>query len=99
MYRLALCAFALAAACTMSGPQKDQSPSIGTPEQTQQLDPSSDVDAAMPPADAGMPVDAPCDAATLCGNGVIDPGEQCDDGSANGTAGDTCSATCQCMPS
>jgi cysteine-rich repeat protein len=38
-------------------------------------------------------------AAPLCGNGVIDDGEQCDDGSANGTAGDTCSATCECVPS
>ena len=93
MYRLALCAFALAAACTMSGPQTDQSPVLASPEQTEQLAPPSDVDAGMPPADA------PCDAATLCGNGVIDPGEQCDDGSANGSAGDHCSATCQCMPS
>jgi cysteine-rich repeat protein len=37
--------------------------------------------------------------ASLCGNGVIDAGEQCDDGSANGTAGDACSSTCQCVPS
>ena len=29
----------------------------------------------------------------LCGNGVLDPGEQCDDG--NRTNGDGCSATCQ----
>ncbi|HWU85638.1 MAG TPA: myxococcus cysteine-rich repeat containing protein [Kofleriaceae bacterium] len=29
----------------------------------------------------------------LCGNGVIDPGEQCDDG--NAASGDGCSATCQ----
>src|SRR5262249_4243022 len=29
----------------------------------------------------------------LCGNGVPDPGEQCDDG--NGTDGDCCSSTCQ----
>ncbi len=28
-----------------------------------------------------------------CGNGVIDPGETCDDG--NATPGDGCSATCQ----
>jgi cysteine-rich repeat protein len=28
-----------------------------------------------------------------CGNGVLDPGEQCDDG--NAAAGDCCSATCQ----
>ncbi len=31
--------------------------------------------------------------ATLCGNGVLDPGEQCDDGNTNN--GDGCSATCQ----
>jgi cysteine-rich repeat protein len=29
----------------------------------------------------------------LCGNGVIDPGEQCDDGNTAG--GDSCSSTCQ----
>ncbi|MEO6775929.1 MAG: DUF4215 domain-containing protein [Kofleriaceae bacterium] len=29
----------------------------------------------------------------LCGNGMVDPGETCDDG--NTTAGDGCSATCQ----
>ena len=28
-----------------------------------------------------------------CGNGIVDPGEQCDDG--NTTSGDCCSATCQ----
>jgi cysteine-rich repeat protein len=32
--------------------------------------------------------------AAICGNGVIEPGEQCDDGAANGTATDCCSATC-----
>ncbi|MBI5306633.1 hypothetical protein HZB04_03570 [Candidatus Wolfebacteria bacterium] len=31
----------------------------------------------------------------LCGNSIIDPGEQCDLGNLNGTAGLTCSATCQ----
>lgn len=30
---------------------------------------------------------------TLCGNGIIDPGEQCDDG--NTKSGDGCSSTCQ----
>src|SRR5436190_1670340 len=53
------------------------------------------------PGDA-MPVDAairiPVDAVIrplppLCGNGVLDPGEQCDDG--NRTPGDGCSAICQ----
>ncbi len=29
-----------------------------------------------------------------CGNGVVVPGEDCDDGSQNGAAGDACSATC-----
>jgi cysteine-rich repeat protein len=32
--------------------------------------------------------------ATICGDGQLDPGEQCDDGTMNGTAGDVCSATC-----
>ena len=30
-----------------------------------------------------------------CGNGVVDTGEQCDDGAKNGAAGDACTATCQ----
>jgi cysteine-rich repeat protein len=30
----------------------------------------------------------------ICGNGVVETGEACDDGSRNGTAGDACSATC-----
>ena len=33
-----------------------------------------------------------------CGNGVVEAGEQCDDGAANGTAGDGCSVTCQSLP-
>jgi cysteine-rich repeat protein len=32
-----------------------------------------------------------------CGNGFIEAGEQCDDGAANGTPGDGCSATCQSL--
>ena len=30
----------------------------------------------------------------VCGDGVVDRGEQCDDGANNGAPGDTCSATC-----
>ena len=30
----------------------------------------------------------------VCGNGVVETGEQCDDGELNGTAGDSCSANC-----
>lgn len=33
-----------------------------------------------------------------CGNGVLDPGEQCDDGFANGHMLDCCSATCMLEP-
>ncbi|MGE5180700.1 MAG: MYXO-CTERM sorting domain-containing protein [Acidobacteriota bacterium] len=32
--------------------------------------------------------------APACGNGVVDTGEQCDDGAQNGATGDACSATC-----
>jgi cysteine-rich repeat protein len=31
---------------------------------------------------------------TTCGNGTVEPGEQCDDGSANGQPGDCCTAAC-----
>jgi len=30
----------------------------------------------------------------VCGNGVLETGEACDDGTANGTTGDTCTASC-----
>ncbi len=33
-----------------------------------------------------------------CGDGILETGEQCDDGASNGTAGDGCSATCQSLP-
>ena len=32
---------------------------------------------------------------STCGDGTLDPGEQCDDGAANGQTGDCCTATCQ----
>ncbi len=35
------------------------------------------------------------DMGMLCGNGVVDPGEDCDDGANNGRAGDPCSQFCQ----
>jgi len=36
---------------------------------------------------------APCTAVAVCGNGIVEPGEQCDDG--NTTPCDGCSATCK----
>jgi cysteine-rich repeat protein len=41
----------------------------------------------------GVDCDANCNRIASCGDGVIDAGEQCDDG--NTTSGDGCSATCQ----
>jgi cysteine-rich repeat protein len=35
---------------------------------------------------------------TSCGNGVVDPGEQCDNGASNGTPGNGCSANCTEVP-
>ncbi len=32
-----------------------------------------------------------------CGDGIVEAGEQCDDGPQNGTTGDGCSATCQAI--
>jgi hypothetical protein len=37
--------------------------------------------------------------ASACGNGALDTGEQCDDGTANGTADSCCSAICTLKPS
>jgi hypothetical protein len=33
---------------------------------------------------------------SVCGNGVQEPFEECDNGTANGTAGNACSVTCRC---
>ena len=33
-----------------------------------------------------------------CGNGVVDPGEECDDGAANRTGGTCCAPYCQLLP-
>jgi hypothetical protein len=35
---------------------------------------------------------------SACGDGTLDPGEQCDDGAANGLAGDCCTVTCAFQP-
>jgi hypothetical protein len=35
---------------------------------------------------------------TTCGNGVVEPGEDCDDGPANGQPGDCCTASCLFQP-
>ncbi len=35
---------------------------------------------------------------TVCGDGIVDGSEQCDDGPANGQPGDCCTATCQFRP-
>ena len=34
-------------------------------------------------------------AAAICGDGIVEPGEQCDDGALNGTPGDGCSSECR----
>ena len=34
---------------------------------------------------------------TVCGNGVRQAYEECDDGTHNGTTGDPCTQTCQCV--
>jgi len=36
----------------------------------------------------------PAVAVPICGDGTLDPGEQCDDGAANGAPGDCCTVTC-----
>lgn len=40
----------------------------------------------------------PCTAAGVCGNGTVEAPEECDHGAANGTSGDSCSATCFELP-
>jgi len=61
--------------------------------------PPSDFDAPGPDCQvtqAGTPtLDATCD---FCGDGEVDPGESCDDGSANGTAQSCCDPDCALIP-
>jgi cysteine-rich repeat protein len=48
---------------------------------------------------AGSTVDSACvEPVAVCGNGVVEPGEQCDDGDATGQPGDCCTASCQFQP-
>jgi cysteine-rich repeat protein len=100
MFRLSVCAFSLAVACTTSGNTKDKEPSAD-PEPPGAVLPATFTDdmpdAGVADAGSGSAMGSGSDCGSLCGNGVIDPGEQCDDGSANGTPGDDCSATCQCL--
>jgi cysteine-rich repeat protein len=42
--------------------------------------------------DTGTGADAP---AAVCGDGVVEGSEECDDGTKNGTAGDPCTSSCQ----
>jgi hypothetical protein len=35
---------------------------------------------------------------TVCGNGKLEPYEECDNGAANGTAGNACTTICRCSP-
>jgi cysteine-rich repeat protein len=41
-------------------------------------------------------VEAPAEGVIACGNGAVEPGEECDDG--NVRSGDQCSATCEIEP-
>ena len=36
--------------------------------------------------------------AALCGDSIVQPGEQCDNGAGNGTPGNSCSSSCQLAP-
>jgi cysteine-rich repeat protein len=54
---------------------------------------SGDGEIATPP-----PPPRPSPTPPVCGNGTIESGEQCDDGAANGVAGDCCTASCQFQP-
>jgi CSLREA domain-containing protein len=40
------------------------------------------------------PPDGMAGCTSTCGNGVVDPGEQCDDGTSNGSPNDQCDAQC-----
>ena len=40
----------------------------------------------------------PATTTSVCGDGTLDPGEQCDDGAANGLPGDCCTVTCAFQP-
>lgn len=47
-------------------------------------------------ADMEIPITLP--SAAVCGNGVLETGESCDQGASNGTFGSCCSSSCQIEP-
>ncbi len=83
---------------TETAPLDDASTGTGDDAGQQQFGTPPTPDAGMVSSDGGC-VRAACTDATMaavCGDGVIVPGEQCDDG--NGTPGDGCSGVCQIEP-
>jgi fibro-slime domain-containing protein len=82
---------------TETPPLNDGSTGTGDDAGQQQFGTPPGPDAS-PTSDGGC-VGASCADATMaavCGDGMIEPGEQCDDG--NGTPGDGCSGICQIEP-
>jgi fibro-slime domain-containing protein len=59
---------------------------------TCQLEPNYTCSTPTPPP---TPPHETCTSTIVCGNGTVDPGEECDTGTHNGTAGSGCDATCQ----
>jgi cysteine-rich repeat protein len=51
-----------------------------------------------PPPSLVAAVLTACSAAAVCGNGTLEPPEECDHGAANGTSGDSCDAVCKELP-
>ena len=49
----------------------------------------------MTPNPAPSPTHEVCTSSIVCGNGTVDPGEECDTGANNGVSGSGCNATCQ----
>ncbi|HEY4240257.1 MAG TPA: DUF4215 domain-containing protein [Kofleriaceae bacterium] len=82
-YAALACSLFIIACGGGKGGGTDTEPDAGTPSPGSDATPAPEPDAPAPPADA----------APVCGNGVTESGEQCDDG--NTTGGDGCSATCQ----
>ena len=75
-------------------PTPTRTPTVtGTPTQTPTITPTQTPTSTLTPT--ATPTQTPTVTPNACGNGIVGPGEQCDEGAANGTSTSCCTLSCQ----